>query len=159
MFRSQLIKSLRIIMRSYANAAETTSVANGLKLSFSLPHETLYKNASVTQVNLPAQSGKIGVLANHVPTIEQLTPGVVEVFEDDKTSKKFFISGGFATMQPNSLLYVTAVEAFPLESFSQDNIVQLLNKAKERATSQDEKVCAVAKLQISVLEELQNALK
>ncbi|KAK5961025.1 F1F0 ATP synthase subunit delta PWA37_001551 [Arxiozyma heterogenica] len=159
MFRSQLIKSSRIVTRSYANAAEATSIAGGLKLNFALPHETLYKDTLVTQVNLPAQSGKIGVLANHIPTVEQLTPGVVEVLEDGKTSKKFFIPGGFATMQPNSLLCVTAVEAFPLESFSQENIAQLLSKAKEKATSQDEKVSAIAKLQVNVLEELQNALK
>lgn len=156
MLRLQLAKSLKVAKRTYADAA---AVAAGLKLHFALPHETLYNNSIVTQVNLPAQSGKIGVLANHVPTVEQLTPGVVEVLEDGKTSKKFFISGGFATMQPDSSLFVTAVEAFPLESFSQENITQLLNKAKEKASSQDEKVSAVAKLQINVLEDLQNALK
>ncbi|CAL9736123.1 ATP synthase subunit delta, mitochondrial [Monosporozyma servazzii] len=157
MLRLQLIKSLKVTKRNYADAAST--VAAGLKLHFALPHETLYNNSLVTQVNLPAQSGKMGVLANHVPTVEQLTPGVVEVLEDGKTSKKYFISGGFATMQPDSALFVTAVEAFPLESFSPENITQLLNKAKEKASSQDEKVSAVAKLQINVLEDLQNALK
>jgi hypothetical protein len=32
----------------------------------------------------------MGVLANHVPTIEQLKAGVVEVLENASTTKKFF---------------------------------------------------------------------
>lgn len=161
MLRQGLAISLRVVKRSYADAAASAAagITQGLKLHFALPHETLYKNSVVTQVNLPAQTGNIGILANHIPTVEQLKPGVVEVLEDGKTSKKYFISGGFATMQPNSLLCITAVEAFPLDSFSSDNITQLLQKAKEKAASQDETVSAVAKLQINVLEDLQNALK
>jgi len=42
------------------------------------------------QVNLPAESGEMGVLANHVPSIEQLKPGLVEVLEEGGASKKFF---------------------------------------------------------------------
>lgn len=107
-----------------------------------------------TQVNIPAESGDMGVLANHVPTIEQLKPGLVEVIEESG-SKQFFrtcdpftimktfgkrygfreigcgnmqkdstdqyfaiVSGGFATVQPNSVLSVNAVEGYPLEDFS-----------------------------------------
>ena len=32
----------------------------------------------------------MGVLANHVPSIEQLKPGLVEVLEESGASKKFF---------------------------------------------------------------------
>lgn len=32
----------------------------------------------------------MGVLANHVPAIEQLKPGVVEVVEESGGSKQFF---------------------------------------------------------------------
>lgn len=32
----------------------------------------------------------MGVLANHVPSIEQLKPGLVEVLEEGGASKKFF---------------------------------------------------------------------
>lgn len=42
------------------------------------------------QVNIPAESGEMGVLANHVPSIEQLKPGLVEVMEEGGASKKFF---------------------------------------------------------------------
>lgn len=42
------------------------------------------------QVNLPAESGEMGVLANHVPSIEQLKPGLVEIIEESGGSKQFF---------------------------------------------------------------------
>jgi F-type H+-transporting ATPase subunit delta len=42
------------------------------------------------QVNLPAATGDMGILANHVPSIEAIRPGVVEVIESGNASKKFF---------------------------------------------------------------------
>lgn len=42
------------------------------------------------QVNLPAESGDMGVLANHVPSIEQLRPGLVEIVEEGGANKQFF---------------------------------------------------------------------
>lgn len=42
------------------------------------------------QVNIPAESGEMGVLANHVPSIEQLKPGMVEIIEESGGSKQFF---------------------------------------------------------------------
>lgn len=45
---------------------------------------------SSVQVNIPAESGEMGVLANHVPSIEQLKPGLVEIIEESGGSKQFF---------------------------------------------------------------------
>jgi F-type H+-transporting ATPase subunit delta len=44
------------------------------------------------QVNIPAESGEMGVLANHVPSIEQLKPGLIEIIEESGGSKQFFCS-------------------------------------------------------------------
>ena len=52
-------------------------------------NRTSNEEASV-QVNIPADSGEMGVLANHVPSIEQLKPGLVEVIEESGGSKQFF---------------------------------------------------------------------
>lgn len=55
----------------------------------------LLTNASSSvQVNIPAESGEMGVLANHVPSIEQLKPGLVEIMEEGGASKKFFRTSG-----------------------------------------------------------------
>ncbi|SJM88511.1 probable ATP synthase subunit delta, mitochondrial [Zygosaccharomyces bailii] len=150
-----LVRSVNAVTkRTYAEAAPS----DFLKLQFALPHETLYAGTKVTQVNLPAQSGELGVLANHVPTVEQLAPGVVEIFEGGAT-KKFFVSGGLASVQPDSTLCLTSVEAFPLETFSQESIKSLLSEANKNVGSSDEKVAAEAAIQLEVLEALQAALK
>jgi F0F1-type ATP synthase epsilon subunit len=52
--------------------------------------QSIYKSQGVVQVNIPAESGEMGILANHVPSIEQLKPGLVEVIEESGSSKQFF---------------------------------------------------------------------
>jgi hypothetical protein len=47
------------------------------------------KDFEATQVNLSSSEGDMGILADHVPTIAQLNPGVLEVISSDK-SRKFF---------------------------------------------------------------------
>ena len=50
------------------------------------------------QVNIPAESGDMGILASHVPSIEQLKPGLIEIIEEQGGSKQFFCT--FHTVQP-----------------------------------------------------------
>lgn len=45
---------------------------------------------SSVQVNIAAESGEMGVLANHVPSIEQLKPGLIEIIEESGGNKQFF---------------------------------------------------------------------
>lgn len=52
--------------------------------------QSIYKSSDVVQVNIPAESGEMGILANHVPSIEQLKPGLIEVIEESGGSKQFF---------------------------------------------------------------------
>lgn len=86
-------------------------------------------------MNIAAATGDMGILANHVPSIEPLRAGVVEVIESTG-SKKWFgelqrrvsfssvihsslaVSGGFATVHPNNKLTINVVEAAPLDHFS-----------------------------------------
>jgi F-type H+-transporting ATPase subunit delta len=56
----------------------------------SLVLQSIYSSSEVVQVNLAAQSGDMGVLANHVPAIEPLKPGIIEVIESAGQSKKWF---------------------------------------------------------------------
>lgn len=52
--------------------------------------QVYYNAANVKQVDVPSFSGSFGILPNHVPTLAVLKPGVVTVFEQDGSNKKFF---------------------------------------------------------------------
>ncbi|CAK7238744.1 MAG: delta subunit of the central stalk of mitochondrial F1F0 ATP synthase, atp16 [Sporothrix thermara] len=131
-----------------------------IKLSLSLPHQSIYKSQDVVQVNIPAESGEMGVLANHVPSIEQLKPGLIEIIEESGSTKQFFLSGGFAIVQPNSVLSINAVEGYPIEDFSAEAVKAQLAEAQKIANgSGSEQDIAEAKIEVEVLESIQAVLK
>ncbi|KAF2671372.1 epsilon subunit of F1F0-ATP synthase N-terminal domain-containing protein [Microthyrium microscopicum] len=141
--------------RGYADVA-----SDKIKLSLSLPHQSIFKSTDVVQVNLAAETGDMGVLANHVPSIEQLKPGLLEVIEESGGSKQFFLSGGFAVVQPDSQLSINAVEGFALEDFSAEAVKNQIAEAQKVASgSGSETDIAEAKVELEVLESLQAALK
>ncbi|EJD02939.1 epsilon subunit of F1F0-ATP synthase N-terminal domain-containing protein [Fomitiporia mediterranea MF3/22] len=145
--------ALALQQRGYAEAADK------IKLSLVLPHQTLFASTDVVQVNIAAATGDMGILANHVPSIEPLRPGVVEVIESGNNSQKWFVSGGFANVHPNNKLTINAVEAAPLEDFSSEAIRANLTEAQRIASgngSEEDK--AEAQVEISVYESLQHAL-
>ncbi|KAL6250127.1 delta subunit of the central stalk of mitochondrial F1F0 ATP synthase, atp16 [Rhinocladiella similis] len=141
--------------RGYAEA-----VSDKIKLSLALPHQSIYKSQDVVQVNIPAESGEMGILAQHVPSIEQLKPGLVEIIQENGENKQFFLSGGFAVVQPDSNLSINAVEGFPIEEFSEEAIKSQISEAQKIASgSGSEQDIAEAKIELEVLESLQAAMK
>jgi F-type H+-transporting ATPase subunit delta len=148
------------VLRTFQPRRGYAVAANTIKLSLVLPHQSLYTSADVSQVNLPAATGDMGVLAHHEPTLEALRPGVVEVIESNGTSKKWFISGGFATVHPGNSLTVNAVEGAPLEDFSIEAVRANLAEATRaiNGTGSD-KDKMEARIEAQVYEALQTALK
>ncbi|ROW17735.1 hypothetical protein VPNG_00934 [Cytospora leucostoma] len=123
--------ALRVRPAAIRAPLQRRGYAEAIKLSLALPHESLYKSQDVVQVNLPAESGDMGILANHVPSIEQLKPGLVEIIEESGSNKQYFLSGGFAVVQPNSALSINAVEAYPLEDFSAEAVRSQIAEAQK----------------------------
>lgn len=74
-----------------------------MTLNFNLPHETIYDGATVSSVIIPGSEGEYGVTVDHVPTVAQLKPGVLQILHDDGETEKYFCSGGFALTHPNSV--------------------------------------------------------
>jgi F-type H+-transporting ATPase subunit delta len=64
--------------------------------------QVYYNNANIKQVDVPSFSGAFGILPNHVPTLAVLKPGIVTVYEQDGSSKKFFVSSGSVTVNDDS---------------------------------------------------------
>ncbi|KAJ1799797.1 delta subunit of the central stalk of mitochondrial F1F0 ATP synthase, atp16 [Coemansia sp. RSA 2599] len=123
-----------------------------------LPHEIVLKNKEVNQVDLSAVSGDLGILADHVPTIEQLKPGVIDVMADSG-SEKYFVSGGFAIMNPNSVLNINAIEAFKLEDIDAQAVASNLAESQRLlSNAKDEITKEAAAIEIELYEALQSAL-
>ncbi|KAG0060711.1 hypothetical protein BGZ90_003921, partial [Linnemannia elongata] len=62
-FLARSVRAVRPVrmVRSYA----TEAASAGLRLTFAVPHQTIFKDVSVTQVNIAAVSGDMGILASH----------------------------------------------------------------------------------------------
>ncbi|KAI9208248.1 uncharacterized protein BJ171DRAFT_490744 [Polychytrium aggregatum] len=136
-------------------ASDATPAAGKLLVNFVVPHQSILKNFTATQVNLVSADGDMGILADHVPTIAQLAPGVIEVFGADKP-QKFFVSGGFAIINPDSTLNINAVEAYTLEDVDFESARRALDESNRKASSTtlSETDKAEAKIEIEVLEAL-----
>merc|ERR1712110_1221187 len=87
--------------------AAAPEVSKDLKLNFYMPRETVYFQQVVHQVNIPVAAMK---------------PGVVSVFEDENTIKKYFVSGGFACIHPSNVADIAAVEAFPVDELDPEAV-------------------------------------
>lgn len=122
----------------------------------------LLKDAEVDLVLLPAESGDFGAAPGHVPTVAQLRPGVVTVQTNgDKDVAKWFVSGGFAFVHPNSTADVVASAAHPLSEFEPEAVRAALADATAKvaaAAGKDEYEVASAQAAVEVYSALAAAL-
>lgn len=108
---------------------------------------------------MPSINGDLGILANHIPIVEQLRPGMLEIISKGGETELFFVSGGIATVQPGNKLTISAIEAFKPDQFDAQEIKSLIADAQKRASSSDEVVAAEATIELEVLEVLQHVAK
>ncbi|CAI5756309.1 unnamed protein product [Candida verbasci] len=161
MFRQalrQVAKQSSVVRRTYATEAASTP-SDALKLSLALPFQTLYTDSEVEQVNLPSINGDLGILANHIPIVEQLRPGLLEIISKGGETEQYFVSGGIAMVQPGNKLTISAIEAFKPDQIDLNTVKNLIVDAQKRADSQDEVVAAEANIELEVLQALQLVAK
>ena len=122
-----------------------------------MPHKP-YNDSEVQQVNLPSVNGDLGILANHIPIVEQLRPGLLGNHFQNGDSDQYFVSGGIAMVQPGNKLTISAIEAFKTDQI--DLLPSKLDcRCPKRAESSDEKVAAEANIELEVLDALQHFTK
>ena len=84
------------------------------------------------QVNIPAESGEMGILAGHVPSIEQLKPGLIEVIEESSGSKQFFRTFLLTPVDWSCVVFeVTGIFVYPWHSTNFGNQQQLQHSNHE----------------------------
>ncbi|HJK87053.1 MAG TPA: ATP synthase F1 subunit epsilon [Candidatus Megaira endosymbiont of Nemacystus decipiens] len=89
-----------------------------------LPSEVLL-NSEFAMVNLPGESGDLGVLKGHASLIANLVPGII-VTQKGSHQEKYYIHGGVAHIDNNSIVILSDF-ALDLGRFS---MVDILDKIK-----------------------------
>ena len=106
--------------------------------------ENLIFNDEVGMIIVPGKDGDFGVLPGHSKVMSSLRPGRVMVYGEDKNLlKAFFVSGGFAEVNPEKCI-VLAESVNEINSLEKDAI----EKEIQDLESQDSET---AKGQISIV--------
>ena len=111
-------------------------------------------------MDVPSYSGNFGILANHVPVLGVIKPGVVTVYENEGAAKQFFVSSGTITVNDDSSVQVLAEEAVPVEWLDASAARQVLADAQaqqSKASSDQER--AEAAIAVEVGEALVKAVE
>ena len=105
------------------------------KISFDLvAPENLIFNDEVGMIIIPGKDGDLGILPGHSKVMSSLRPGRVMVYGEDKNLlKSFFVSGGFAEINPEKCI-VLAESVEELSSLEKS----LVEKEIQQLESQNE---------------------
>ena len=116
--------------------------------------ENLIFNDQVGMIILPGKDGDMGILPGHSKIISSLRPGRVMVYGEDKTLlKSFFVSGGFAEINPEKCIVLTEsvnemsdldkstieIEIQTLESNNKDDVEDKIYIARKKIEAIDSK--------------------
>ena len=111
--------------------------------------ENLVFNDEVGTIIVPGKDGDLGILPGHSKVMSSLRPGRVMVYSEDKNLiKSFFVSGGFAEINPEKCIVLaeSVVELNTLEKTLVEQEIQDLEK-EDNNKSEDKLLVAKAKLE------------
>jgi len=130
------------LVRLASRTMATEAREKGLYLTFASPAQSFYKDTKVRQVDVPSYSGNFGILADHVPILAVIKPGVITVYENEGNAKKYFVAAGTVTMNEDSSLLLLASEAVAVEDLdittAQQNLSALGSDSSPEAKIQAE---------------------
>jgi F-type H+-transporting ATPase subunit epsilon len=92
--------------------------------------ERLLLSEEVESVVVPGAEGYFTVLARHAPLMSTLKPGLIEVRSLGGGTRKIFVRGGFADVNPAGLT-ILADQAIPLEELDAATLAQQVRDAEE----------------------------
>ena len=113
--------------------------------------ESLIFNDEVGMIIVPGKDGDLGILPGHSKVMSSLRPGRVMVYGEGKNLlKSFFVSGGFAEVNPEKCIVlaesvneINTLEKSVIEKEIQDLEGQETDKAKEQINIAKEKISAL----------------
>ena len=118
-------------------------------ISFDLvsPENLLFSD-KVGMIIVPGKDGDLGILPGHSKVISTLRPGRVMIYGEDKNLlKSFFVSGGFAEINPEKCIVLAenVEELSSLEKSLVEKEIQKLESQNEMKTN-EQLLIAKAKL-------------
>ena len=118
-------------------------------ISFDLvsPENLIFKE-EVGMIIVPGKDGDFGVLPGHSKLMSSLRPGRIMIYSEDKNLlKSFFVSGGFAEVNPEKciILAESADDMSVLDKTIIQNSIQDLEKL-DNSKSKEQLLIANAKL-------------
>ena len=114
--------------------------------------ERLVLARAVEMVVLPGAEGDFGALPEHAPTVAQLRPGVIAVFDNGQVTDRIFVGGGFAEVTAQGCT-VLAEEATPVAEIDRAQAERALADAREDVEdAKDDVQRAIAQAQVKVAE-------
>ena len=111
--------------------------------------EHLIFNEEVGMIIIPGKDGDFGVLPGHSKLMSSLRPGRIMIYSEDKNLlKSFFVSGGFAEVNPEKciILAESVDDMSVLDKSIIQNSIQDLEKLDD-SKSKEQLLIANAKLE------------
>ena len=113
--------------------------------------EQLIFNDKVGMIIVPGKEGDIGVLPGHSKLLSSLRPGRVMVYGEDKNLlKSFFVSAGFAEVNPEKCI-VLAEEVSEISALDKNTIEQQIQELENETSDESMQQYLIAKSKIEAL--------
>ena len=122
------------------------------KISFDLVSpENLIFNDEVGMIIVPGKDGDIGVLPGHSKLISSLRSGRVMIYSENKDLlKSFFVSGGFAEVNPEKCI-VLAETVEEMNSLDKNSIEKEIQELQNNDTDESKQQILIANAKIEAL--------
>ena len=113
--------------------------------------ENLIFNDEVGMIIVPGKDGDFGVLPGHSKVMSSLRPGRVMVYGEDKNLlKAFFVSGGFAEVNPEKCI-VLAESVDEINELEKDTIEKAVQELEGQDSDSYKEQLNIAKAKIEAL--------
>ncbi|MCY8069830.1 F0F1 ATP synthase subunit epsilon [Bacillus inaquosorum] len=106
-----------------------------VKVNIVTPDGPVY-DANIEMVSVRAESGDLGILPGHIPTVAPLKIGAVRLKKDGKT-ELVAVSGGFVEVRPDQVT-ILAQAAETAEGIDKERAAAARQRAQERLNSQSD---------------------
>ena len=113
--------------------------------------ENLIFNDEVGMIIVPGKDGDFGVLPGHSKVMSSLRPGRVMVYGEDKNLlKAFFVSGGFAEVNPEKCI-VLAESVDEINSLEKSSIEKEIQNLENQDTETAKEQLTISKSKLESL--------